>query len=139
MENKPRLITAEMKDRLLKRLCEYPVSQSVTEIDYTDLDIKKNEYYAILKTFEDDGLVDLIDASSCDGTSYLIGGVNEEAHAFLQRGGYTLQDEAFKASLNKLFMELAALERAASTPEKVKKMLRSSLDVLSKAAPFLGL
>lgn len=164
MENKPRLINAEMKDRLLKRLCEYDVgilaqvpkikkevktilpkqpkgvplvvsSKNEEAKSSTDSDIKENERRAIYKTFEKDGLIEHLDEYP---TFYQMV-VNEAAHDFLSEGGYTLQNEVFRASIQKLFIELKELEHSASVPEQTKKMLKNALDVISKVAPFLGL
>ena len=147
MEGKPRLIDAEMKDRLLGALCDHiPVgsrSKLLSEdiqVIYTNLGIKEREYHAILETFVEEGLVEAPSHGGSEGLYYSIVSINAAAHTFLyEEGGYTLRSEAFKADIEKLLTECEQLKRSDSIPAKLKETAKAVADVVSKVAPLLGL
>lgn len=92
MMEKQRLISPAMKDQVLKYLCEHCAVGVLDEVVLTDemsrnLDVRRNEFYAILDSFGEAGLADIFPAGI--GSEARMVQLKESAHKLLNEGGYS--------------------------------------------------
>lgn len=132
------LITAEIKDRILKWLVEkseqsFPITYDWLE---TSFEIPEETAKQIIDQFHD---LQYIERRSYLGGASVV--VKASAHDFYQRGGFTVQEEMFKDAYNRLYLEIDTLKKELSDakfPEKAERFT-SILANLSTVATFLGI
>lgn len=112
------MITPLVKDDVLNALCEansYDVllSTSLNSL-LEELNLNFNELYAILKQFERLGFISNLNIRRHSPELYVA--VHLEALDFKNRGGFFVQEETLKLSLEKLALEVEQLSK--DFPEK---------------------
>lgn len=103
------MITSTDKDKLLFLLCSQPYVE--THINYSVDVIQSNtkldsdNIFAILKYFERNGLIS--DLNPRNNIVFMT--LHIEAHDLAEKGGFSVQDEIFKANIEKLQFEIENL------------------------------
>lgn len=122
-----KLITPAVKDEILSFLvANYDLNALYPRCDLKPL-LKvvesKSNLQAIFKQFERLGLINHGTVSSqCYSVS-----VNIEAHDFLSRGGFVVQEEILKANINKLGLELENLSKELEPKNAEKASLIAAI------------
>lgn len=116
------MITAELKDRILKSLVETG-NRLTTNIhtDAADYDTDPDTYSLILDQFERQGY---LSQSKCMGGEALLF-LNAEAHDMVRLGGFVAQEEMLKANIQKLGLEIDLLCKEL-TPDLLDKAQKIS-------------
>ena len=114
------MITPELKDAVLKFICEnYPLD-GYLGVPFKKLkphlpSITANELLAILSQFQRRGLIEDFNCHP-DNVAFVL---LLEATDFLQRGGFTIQEELFKTTYEKLQLEVESL--AKDFPQRAER------------------
>lgn len=104
-------MTAEDKDRIIGMLLEKADENGVAKLEYTEvcqvINISPGQYEAVIKSFVNEGLIER------QGYSYkftLLQGIYDKR----EKGGYSMEKEAYMASLSNLALQLEKLQKEAS-------------------------
>lgn len=129
------MITPELKDLILAEIVNSPM-QCETNIntDCQKYNIDRDEYYAILKHFEN---LNLISTQACLGGEVFIN-TSVEAHDLWRRGGFTGQEMILKGNIEKLGLEIDKLSKdlSPSQLEKAGKLADIGTAIISALALF---
>lgn len=111
----PPLITTKIKDDVLQWLSERtPVGSSYMVdmpalLEAVGVDMNSDSINAIFEHFVEMGLIDHLKAAQFGSAWVLRLKVN--AHTFIQRGGFAVEDALTEANIQKILFELKALEK----------------------------
>jgi len=118
-----REITPELKDSVLKLLCEECILESHSEINETSIQtildsfaISFDELNAILTYFERIGLLKNLNARHI----YISFVLKMEANDFNRKGGFTFQETILLSNIDKLLLEIEVLKKDLS-PDQLDK------------------
>lgn len=103
------MITSEMKDRVLNLLVQSSVDMQCNfDMKYLakSLDIGFNELDSIINQFESLGFCSV--TKCLGGHTYTV--FTADAHDFLIRGGFFVQEEIFRKQIEKLLFEIESLK-----------------------------
>ena len=124
------LITPELKDRILNDLVNAGMSLRVdTCSDAPDYEIDHYTYSAILDQFEQ---MELLSQTKTLG-GFVIANISVNAHDFVRRGGFLVQEELIKGNIQKLGLEIDLLckELSPNLLEKAQKITAIANAILS--------
>lgn len=104
-------VTSEDKDRIIGMLLEKADENGVARLEFTEvcqaISISSGQYEAVLKSFVNEGLIER------QGYGYkftLLQGIYDKR----EKGGYSMEKEAYMASLSNLALQLEKLQKEAS-------------------------
>jgi hypothetical protein len=116
------MITTQIKDAVLKFICENCPIDKYSSAPLKKLkpylpDITADELFAILSQFQRRGLIEELNCHPNNVAFIAL----LEASDFLQRGGFSIQEELFQKTYDKLYLEIESLRK--EFPDKAKGFL----------------
>lgn len=115
------MINASKKDSVLKIFCEANNFESLLDADLSKLlsetELSFDELYAVLAQFSRLGFISDLNMRRNSPIFYFC--LHLEALDFYHRGGFFVQEETLKLTLDKLSLEVSALQ--AEFPDKAEK------------------
>lgn len=134
------MVTSEMKDQVLKYLCDHCPLERAYQLEYEELSdiVSEETLKSILLQFE---RLKLLPELNYYGNTYIIV-LQLEAHDLLRRGGFSSDDQLFISNLAKLQAELEKLQAdidkpALSMADKVS-ILTNIMSIAGNTIGFLG-
>jgi hypothetical protein len=119
------IVTSTHKDKLLYYLCSNAALEELSEADtqlcLNELELDIDAFRGIMIQFERFGFLE--EVSVRNSSFYFI--LRIESHDFLQKGGFAIQDEIFKANIEKLGFEIDNLRKQLS-PDKLDTLNKIS-------------
>ena len=119
------MITTAIKDKILLYLCEETtpeqVSSASTNDILRDLETDFDTFNAVMAQFQRFGFVEDLNLRR----SHLSFILRTDAHDFVQKGGFVIQDEIFKANIEKLGFEIDHLKKQLG-PDKLDTLNKIS-------------
>jgi len=132
------MITAEMKDRVLKCLCENAQTEAHVDINtkvfLTETRLEFNDLNSILSYFERLGFLE--DLNCRQSNIFLT--LKIEANDFFLRGGFIGQEVLLKSNIEKLLLEVEHLEKqlGPNNLETVNKLSTIASAIMSGLSLF---
>lgn len=119
------IINSIVKDKVLFYLCAQAVPEQISSGIVSDilksLNIDFNTFNAVMIQFQRLGFIDDLNLRN----TYLSFVLRIEAHDFVQKGGFAIQEEIFKANIEKLGFEIENLKKQLS-PDKLDTLNKIS-------------
>lgn len=119
------IITSTVKDKILFYLCDQAIPEQVasgkTNETLKELEIDFDTFNAVMVQFQRFGFIEDLNLRH----SYLSFILRTDAHDFAQKGGFAIQDEVFKANLQKLELEIDNLKKQLG-PDKLDTLNKIS-------------
>lgn len=119
------MITAAIKDKVLFYLCNQVVPEQVSQGKTPDilkgLEMEFDTFNAIMIQFQRFGFIEDLNLRR----SFLSFILLTDAHDYAQKGGFVVQDEIFRANLQKLDLEIDILKKQLG-PDKLDTLNKIS-------------
>jgi hypothetical protein len=119
------IITSTVKDKILFYLCDHAIPEQVsigkTSDTLEELEIDFDTFNAVMVQFQRFGFIEDLNLRDF----YLSFILRTDAHDFAQKGGFAIQDEVFRANIEKLGFEIDNLKKQL-TPDKLDTLNKIS-------------
>ena len=124
-DNYSTMITTLTKDKILSYLCREAIPEQGASGNTNDilieLEIDFDTFNAVMVQFQRFGFIEDLNLR----LSYIHFVLRTDAHDFYQKGGFAIQEEIFKANLEKLAFEIENLKKQLS-PDKLDTLNKIS-------------
>jgi hypothetical protein len=125
------MISPDLKDRALKKIVDGGIDEDHTITHYaSELECSPDELRMVIRDFE---ARHLISTTRVKGDCVIVT-AEVNAHDFVRRGGFAVQEELLQKNIEKLLLEIESLK--PSMPDRVEK-ITSIIGGISTALGFL--